>query len=762
MCPINNLLNHRISLTITVFLFIFPLLAFGQYYPMPKPEDPANEQTLLKQLASVSGKDKIKIFLRLSNLYLNKPLRRNADMKRAMAYGIAARDSSIKYNDKKSTNEAQLLIADIFTFQDNMLAAESILPELKDTAKAALYLNLSYKYGLTEQTAPNDEWVKGLAFAERARRLSIQLNLPLYEILALEDAAYIHMLQSKGDPEKEYFEVLKRYRALKYPYLQYIFERLAVYYHYTGHPDKAEYYSEEAIKTMQATKDTLIAGDIYSVYSSILYNNDNYQKAFDFANLAIEHLKIHAGWYCATDRNILVLPVYALRRLKKYPQAIQYAKRIQSEYPADNPADRINDARILGNIYRDMKAYDETEKLFLTALGINKTQPTPDIGLSKDIGQLYVESHQYSKAKPFLNFVFNYKNTVLSSSVKSHLNYLLFLADSATGDYFSAIKHLSLFHNAQEIGLRKDKDENAKKLEVQFETRQKEDSIKLLHQRAALDKGNLQRANLVKNVTIAGSVLVLIIASLLYRQSRLRKKNNRYITHQNKLITQKNEQLQNLVAEKEWLLKEVHHRVKNNLHSVICLLEAQAAYLQNDALQAIENSQHRIYTMSLIHQKLYQSDDVKTIDMSIYIPELVQYMRDSFDNSGQIHFNLNIDPIHLNASQAIPLALIINEALTNAIKYAFPIGRRGEITISLTHNGTGYKLEITDNGIGINKKAVATGKGSLGLELMKGLAKEIRGEITIENNNGVSITIVFDRDLLHSMDQEQVEYLESI
>ena len=103
------------------------------------------------------------------------------------------------------------------------------------------------------------------------------------------------------------------------------------------------------------------------------------------------------------------------------------------------------------------------------------------------------------------------------------------------------------------------------------------------------------------------------------------------ILSQNHLINQKNLELEFLVEEKEWLLKEVHHRVKNNLQTIICLLESQAAYLENDALKAIETSQNRIYTMSLIHQKLYQSENIQTIDMALYISELIQYLKDSFN-----------------------------------------------------------------------------------------------------------------------------------
>ena len=223
-----------------------------------------------------------------------------------------------------------------------------------------------------------------------------------------------------------------------------------------------------------------------------------------------------------------------------------------------------------------------------------------------------------------------------------------------------------------------------------------------------------------------------------YRQKRLF----------NKIITQKNEEIRHLLAEKKWLLKELHHRVKNNLHTVICLLESQAVYLQNDALKAIENTQRRIYAMSLIHQKSYQSEDIKTIDVDTYLPEFIQYLHDSFGNMQQIRFRLEIPPLKLNVSQAIPVALIINEALTNSFKYAFPGQRPGEIFIGMGYTDQGIQLVIADNGIGIQVDPGAGEPNSLGLELIKGLSEDLKAKISFDNQNGTRITIVFNVDPL--------------
>jgi two-component sensor histidine kinase len=742
---VQNPLVGRCRAFVVAILLLFPFVAFGQYYPSPQPEDPSNEHIFLKQLVSVAGNYKIDVLLRLSNLYLNKPLRRDADLKRALTFAIAARDSSIKYRNKKSAEKALLYMADIYTFQNNMEAAENILPALKDTAKAALCLNLSFKYGNMDAADPQTVWKKGLDFAEEARRLSIQFHLPLYEIRALEDKAFINLLQSTGNPEHDYLEALKRYRALKYPYLQYIYYELAAYYYYTGHGDKSEYYCEEAIKTMKSTKDTTIAGDIYTAYGAVSLNSENYQKAFDMGNLAIHYLKIHAGMFCLDQRDPFYLPIRALRKMKKYSEAINFVKRMQTEYPATKPEDRIDDAMMLGNIYRDMQDYNKAEKEFLTALKINKAQAIPSVDVYKDIAQLYIESKQYAKAKPFLNFVFNHKNNVFSSSVKSHLNYLAFLADSATGNYFSAIRHLSSYRSAQEFELRKSKEEYAKKLAVQFETRQKEDHIKLLIERSALDKSNLQQANLIKNVTIAGIILVLIIATLLYRQSWLRKKNNKTITLQNKLITDKNEQLEKLVTEKEWLLKEVHHRVKNNLQIIMSLLYTQAAHLQNtDAIDAIKDSQNRVQAISIIHQKLYSKSNISTITMSDYANDLIRYLCACYDcKHRNIRFKESLAPVNLDISQAVPLGLILNEAITNAIKYAYD-ENGGEIRVDgyLTDQKN-IVLSIADGGKGLPDDLVPAESSSLGMEMMKALSKQLGGNLEIKSNPGVTITIRF-------------------
>ncbi|WP_431213076.1 sensor histidine kinase [Puia sp. P3] len=243
-------------------------------------------------------------------------------------------------------------------------------------------------------------------------------------------------------------------------------------------------------------------------------------------------------------------------------------------------------------------------------------------------------------------------------------------------------------------------------------------------------------------VTISGIAAAVVIAGLLYWQNRIRRRSSR-------VITQKNDQLQQLLNEKEWLLREIHHRVGNNLQIVMSLLNSQSAFIDNEtALAAIQNSQHRVHAMSLIHQKLYYSENVASIEMPVYIRELTSYLREVYITGQRIRFVYDIDPLELDVSQAVPVGLILNEAITNSIRYAFPNGRDGVITITLKKaDALRYQLGIADDGVGIPYEYSGERTRSLGMRLMAGLTDDLDGKFFIGNNSGTTIKISFIPEL---------------
>lgn len=283
------------------------------------------------------------------------------------------------------------------------------------------------------------------------------------------------------------------------------------------------------------------------------------------------------------------------------------------------------------------------------------------------------------------------------------------------------------------------------RLNIIYETEKKSMDIIKLKNQTQLQQSKLKNEVFLRNSMVTFVLLLLIILGLLYKSFRFKKKTNKVLETQQDEINKKNSTLQKLVVEKEWLLREIHHRVKNNLHMVVGLLASQTEFLKNEeALQAISSSQNRIQAMSLIHQKLYQSENLSIIDMPSYIFELTEYLKDSFEIRKSIRFVLDVDSFDLPLSHSIPIGLIFNEAVTNAIKYAFPNHENGIINISLkTTDNKNHILIIQDNGIGLPADFDPYNNPSLGVKLMHGLSADIEGRFLITNANGTKITLKF-------------------
>ncbi|OLP19525.1 hypothetical protein BST81_04445 [Leptolyngbya sp. 'hensonii'] len=211
------------------------------------------------------------------------------------------------------------------------------------------------------------------------------------------------------------------------------------------------------------------------------------------------------------------------------------------------------------------------------------------------------------------------------------------------------------------------------------------------------------------------------------------------------------EKLQNSLREKDVLLKEIHHRVKNNLQLVYSLLRLQHRHLENQqAAGILLESQNRIKSIALIHEKLYRSEDLARVNLTQYIPSLAAHLFSSYKiNAGRIHLETQVDDISLVINTAIPCGLIINELLSNALKYAFPPHweQEGMIRISLYANSDQtVTLIVEDNGIGIPESFDFATTESLGLRLVKDLVLQLEGTIQLQHYPGTTFHIIFPGD----------------
>ena len=205
--------------------------------------------------------------------------------------------------------------------------------------------------------------------------------------------------------------------------------------------------------------------------------------------------------------------------------------------------------------------------------------------------------------------------------------------------------------------------------------------------------------------------------------------------------------LKSALIEKEVLLKEIHHRVKNNLNIISSLIELQSETINDEQYQSfLQDSQHRILTMSLIHEQLYQSDNLSTINLADYIQELFENLCHSYDTSqGQIETEVDLEPVIVNLETAIPCGILLNELITNSFKYAFPDQTSGKIMIQLYTTLSSQKLHlvVSDNGIGFPPDLEWQNSNSLGLKIVNILAQQLRATITLNRQKGTSFHLIF-------------------
>ena len=198
--------------------------------------------------------------------------------------------------------------------------------------------------------------------------------------------------------------------------------------------------------------------------------------------------------------------------------------------------------------------------------------------------------------------------------------------------------------------------------------------------------------------------------------------------------------------DKEILLKEVHHRVKNNMQIISSLLNLQIQHVNDEeAINVLKESQNRVKSMAMIHEKLYLSNDLTQINFVDYIDSLVSNLFYSYNiKNTKIKPLLEIDDISLNMETAIPCGLIISELTSNALKYAFPNGKQGELLISLKSEDNLYKLTVSDNGIGLPAELEFDNVKTLGLKLVHILTGQIDGEIKVNRESGTEFIITFN------------------
>lgn len=710
-----------------------------------------NVNSVKKLLLKSKNEDQIKLLLQLGNFYLFKPGTKPEDLQNAFSYIKEAFDLSNQLKIKKWQHQSLLLLSKYY-FQANNLAEgkKCFLQVITECRKQ------NNKLGLANAL---DAYGTLLSNLDPEKEKILQETVSLYASLGLEEKRIENYMKITtiyfwtgriNEAKKRFYQNLIDLRKINFTHQQFAETTIVFIELNQRNIPSALYYALKSVKRMEAEKDYTFGdifytrlGDVYHMYGHNEEALELYQKS-----IKIGQRTLNSGtWYKS------FLGAVAALSLKKNNEALAYLNTVTTDYPPQSIFDKMLVAFTKANCYATLKKYDLAEKYFIEMDFYAKQLKTPEtfrevIHGYATMSYFYSFTNNAQKAKLYANKVF-----MLSKTSNKHYNseifqYSLYKIDSINGNYLGALEHYRNVKKLSDSTHGVSKTKQIDELKIEYETKNKEQKIALLNDQSKLQKSELQKSKLLNSVSIWSLILLLITIGLLYNRYRLKQRNHAKLELKEKEINQKNINLRHLLDEKEWLLKEIHHRVKNNLQTVISLLNSQSAYLDNDmALSAIKNSQHRIHSMSLIHQKLYNSENISTINMPNYIRELVEYLKESFSLGQRIRFELKIDQLELDVAQAVPLGLILNEAITNSIKYAFPDERNGMIYVTLeatTENH--YLLTISDNGIGIDTDFSAKKLNSFGMSLIKGLSDDLEAKFSMENNNGTILKIEFSQE----------------
>jgi two-component sensor histidine kinase len=567
--------------------------------------------------------------------------------------------------------------------------------------------------------------IVALNFTKKGLNLTKEKNNLLWEgRFQITEGAILLRLEKLNEAVIVLEEAKKKVKETDLPFLNtqlgYVFER-------QGRLDIAANYALETLRLGEELNDNRAIAVAFSDLSNIFWKQSKFEKGLEYGLRSAKLFEEIGMNDLDYDFTLYVIGNNYLA-LKNYKEALEYFEHsiaIGERYGFHNNLsdvyislvdlnvylnefekaetageNAIKYAELLGNNFMLMRSWLSVGKMqnlqgkYVSA--IESLERSIKIA-GEGFGDKYYLSQAYEALGKSYAFNHNYKDALSAFEEYDRLKNEIFTAESD--------RRISL-------------------IQTEFDLAEKEDTIEL--------QGiTIKRQRIMQTLfTVLASLLFIMLLLIYIAYQNIRKK---------RILLQK----QNL--EKEFLLKEIHHRVKNNLGVVSSLLELQAAQIDDPkVIDAMKQSQNRVYSMGMIHQRLYQGKNLATVEMKDYFKNLGQHILDSFGVVDQVNLEFEMEAIEIDIDTAIPLGLIVNELITNSLKYAFPNNRKGKIKISLQRTSAELLLlEVADDGVGKQEENLNKGPG-FGTQLIKLLMQQLNGEMKFQSKEGTSFSFEFN------------------
>jgi two-component system, sensor histidine kinase PdtaS len=758
----------QLFLILTV-LFFTEAVSFGQSSVKPA----CNSELLLNKAKPDNSKVKLLIEIinsRMSGYFNGRNRDKLAVIEKLITEALAL---SISLNYCNGYNRGLLLKSRLLYIQNQDSAAASYHRQatsfyknatIADIAEATYFLSESWKF----RTHSKEIIAADSIYYLIALRYYEMMNEKIKEAAVSRAMAVIHI--RTGEVSRAIQELLQVNKiqlqisdSTRHKTTDFLAHCSAV----TGRFDQAFHYALQSLEYAAQIKDS-VSFCIYNYRAGrVSYNLHEMTEGTAYLNQSLLQAEMQGDTVMSIHLRMVICQE-GMVDLGKYEEALGYVLDIKNKYPNAGNNDNLltlDIANVCANCYFHTGQYQLAEKYYLQALHVAEVKlgmPEDKIPIYLDIGKFYLQQKKTDKARLYFNKHLSLAGHTNSLPAVRDAHFQLFRMDSLEGKFQSAIRHFQLYKVAVDSMFNESRSKQIAELEIQYKTQQKEKEFQLLTNQNQLQQKTIAQGKSLRNVLFAGAALILLLLFVVLNRYQVKQVANKLSQVKQKKINEQNRHLEKLVEEeklllkekdklldeKEWLMKEIHHRVKNNLQIVISLLNSQLSFLIDDAAKiAIKESQYRIHAIAIIHEKLYQAENLSVIDMATYIRDVADYLADNLDAADRISFAVSVQHIELDVAQAVPLGLIINEAIINSVKYAFPDGCNGEIMIRMQRsNADGIILSIRDDGIGLPKKFNWQHTPSLGMSLMRGLAKQLDGQFELINHNGLMVQVKFIPD----------------
>ncbi len=748
------------------FVLLF-LLVIASRCAWAEPLQPLLSQTavdsLVKLLPQIAADtNRVNVLLLLSQNFIDRRDELGAGLADADAYGRQAEALSDKLHFTSGKIRSLFMLGRASEIKEHSAAGVALLRNALALCRQQHYRHLEalgwYYLGEAYDASAADLPEKIKCY-QQAMRCYQQLGDKPKEAYLLKTIADVHLGQGQSAQAlRELLQVLDIYQSVGYRKLHYTYDLLLAVNQQVGNYQAALRNGLAAIKSAKDTQDTTDIGGFYGRVAEVYLKINQLDNALVYFKKNLQNAKQGKTEFYPVLIAHAIVRVLLLQ--KKPQQALDFfVGSVKKEPYSSNELNAIVNMTI-ANCYVALHSYKQADRYYtrlLTVLEAGTNDWDRASGYFR-VGSFYLLVKQYDKARLCLNKALLLATKLDLSEPTAAIHLALFKTDSAQANYLGAIAHyqryrvLNDYVNDSLFNVNKSK--QIASLEIQYDTRKKEQNIALLTKQNQLQQASLHQRAFQRNVTLVGALLLCLLLGVSYNRYRVKQRSNQLLEEKQLEINQKNHSLEQVVSEKnelldekDWMLKEIHHRVKNNLQIVNELLDSQADRLRDaPTLAILRESQNRIQAMALVHQKLYQSQNLARVNMQEYIQEIVDHLLTSFDRQDSVQVQLQVSEVELDVALATPVGLILNEVITNSLKHGFLVQSAGIIHIELTKpTSQQFYLAIADNGVGWPSGFDVAGSRSMGLTMIRGLSKQIDATLTFFQAplGGVGISLVF-------------------